>query len=296
MEPVAASPDSSSDPPPVPAAPSRAAGRLRALAQVLACSGIPTQLLLVQLLAMAGITPFTDTDTLNLTWVFLLSLADTVLLGTLICVLLVANGESIRGVFLGWRPALPEVPVGLLSVLPVLVIAAAVLLTARAVAPWLHNVPVNPLGALMQSPRDIWLFAIVALVAGGIREELQRAFLLTRFVGPEKDSGTIWPFAYAFLVGLLQAQWTFTGYDASAHVTEETVDPSRNAPWGVFLSVAVSAVAGFAMLAAVTLAIGPAGTPGDLRGTAAAQNPFIHLLSHALGAGLGLLQDLEGVA
>jgi membrane protease YdiL (CAAX protease family) len=181
VEPVAASPDSPPDLPPVPAAPSRAAGRLRALVQVLACSGIPTQLLLVQVLGLAGIRPFTEGDTLNLTWVFLLSLADTVLLGTLICVLLAANGESIRGIFLGPRPALPEVPVGVLSVLPVLVTAAAVLLTSRAVAPWLHNVPVNPLGALMQSPRDIWLFAIVALVAGGIREELQRAFLLTRF-------------------------------------------------------------------------------------------------------------------
>ena len=179
MEPDA-SPDRSPDVPPVPAVPSRAS-RLRALAQVLACSGIPTQLLLVQVLGLAGIRPFTEGDTLNLTWVFLLSLADTVLLGTLICVLLAAGGESIRGVFLGPRPALQEVPVGLLSVLPVLVIAAGVLLTVRAVAPWLHNVPVNPLGALMQSPRDIWLFAIVALVAGGIREELQRAFLLTRF-------------------------------------------------------------------------------------------------------------------
>jgi membrane protease YdiL (CAAX protease family) len=179
VEPVAALPEASE--PSAPAAASRAAGRTRALIQVLACSGVPTQLLLVQLLALAGIRPFGEGQELNATWVFLLSLADTVLLGGLICILLVANGESIRGVFFGRRPVLPEVPIGLVSVVPVLLTAAAVLLTARTVAPWLHNVPVNPLAALMQSPRDIWLFAVVALVAGGVREELQRAFLLTRF-------------------------------------------------------------------------------------------------------------------
>jgi membrane protease YdiL (CAAX protease family) len=154
---------------------------VRALAQVLACSGLPTQLLLVQLLALGGIEPYGEHQVLNLTWVFVLSIADTILLGGLICLLLVANGESIRRTFFGGRAAALEVPIGLLSVVPVILVAAAVMLTARAVAPWLHNVPVNPLAALLQSPRDIWLFAVVALVAGGVREEIQRAFLLTRF-------------------------------------------------------------------------------------------------------------------
>jgi amino acid transporter len=31
-----------------------------------------------------------------------------------------------------------------------------------------------------------------------------------------------YPYWWAFLLGLLQAQWTYTGYDASAHITEET--------------------------------------------------------------------------
>jgi membrane protease YdiL (CAAX protease family) len=34
---------------------------------------------------------------------------------------------------------------------------------------------------LLRSPRDAWLFALVALAAGGVREEIQRAFLLHRF-------------------------------------------------------------------------------------------------------------------
>ena len=161
--------------------PPRTTARVRAVVQVLACSGIPTQLLLVQVLALFGVRPFVQGDTLNATWVFLVSLADTVLLLVLISALLIANGESIRDVFLGARPARMEVPLGLASVIPVLLIAAAVLLTSQYVVPWLHNVPDNPLAGLLQSPRDRWLFAVVALVAGGVREEVQRAFLLTRF-------------------------------------------------------------------------------------------------------------------
>jgi amino acid transporter len=60
---------------------------------------------------------------------------------------------------------------------------------------------------------------------------------------------------YSFIVGLLLAQWTLTGYDASAHVSEETKDPKRTAPWGIFMAVLVSVVFGFLMLAAVTLSI-----------------------------------------
>src|SRR5262249_33239608 len=60
---------------------------------------------------------------------------------------------------------------------------------------------------------------------------------------------------WAFVIGLLQAQWTFTGYDASASVSEETVDPRIRAPWGMILAVAVSSVAGYLLLIALTLSI-----------------------------------------
>jgi amino acid transporter len=89
-----------------------------------------------------------------------------------------------------------------------------------------------------------------------------------------------YPYWWAFLLGLLQAQWTYTGYDASAHITEETVDPSRNAPWGLFNSVAISAIFGYAMLLAVTLSI------QDLP-SAAAANPFVHIIETALGTIFG---------
>jgi len=60
---------------------------------------------------------------------------------------------------------------------------------------------------------------------------------------------------WAFLLGLLQAQWTYTGFDGSAALSEETADPRRHAPWGIVLSVAVSGVTGYLLLMAITLAI-----------------------------------------
>lgn len=63
------------------------------------------------------------------------------------------------------------------------------------------------------------------------------------------------PFVLVFLLATLQAQWTYTGYDASAHVAEETVMARLNSAWGVFLSVAVSAVVGYVMLLVLTWSI-----------------------------------------
>jgi amino acid transporter len=61
-----------------------------------------------------------------------------------------------------------------------------------------------------------------------------------------------YPIVLAFFFSLLQANWTYTGYDASAHVAEETVGARMSSAWGVFLSVAVSAIVGFIFLLALT--------------------------------------------
>jgi amino acid permease (GABA permease) len=60
---------------------------------------------------------------------------------------------------------------------------------------------------------------------------------------------------YAVLIGLLMAQYTYTGYDASAHVAEETHDAGRAAPRGIVMSVVVSVIAGFFLLTAITWSI-----------------------------------------
>ncbi|QRN93628.1 amino acid permease [Archangium violaceum] len=150
----------------------------------------------------------------------------------------------------------------------------AVILLSHAI---LNHVGVRAV-ALLNNVSAWYHVAGVAVVIGALvafAPKQEPGFLLTRFT---TESSV---YTYGFLIGLLQAQWTFTGYDASAHVSEETMDPTRNAPWGIFLSVAVSAVVGYALLVGVTLAI------GDLPAAAAAPNPFLHVLRESLGPALG---------
>jgi amino acid transporter len=107
-----------------------------------------------------------------------------------------------------------------------------------------------------------------------------------------------WPYWGAFIVGLLQAQWTFTGYDASAAVSEETIDPRRRAPWGMVMAVVVSSVVGYLLLFALTLAIKDIGVV--LSATDASGNAVpavIVILQEALGERAGrIFSASAGVA
>ncbi len=59
---------------------------------------------------------------------------------------------------------------------------------------------------------------------------------------------------YILPTGLLLTMYTVTGYDASAHVAEETVDAERAAAQGIWQSVALSALIGWFVLLAITFA------------------------------------------
>ncbi len=102
------------------------------------------------------------------------------------------------------------------------------------------------------------------------------------------------PYLWMFLLGLLQAQWTYTGFDASAHVAEETLDPRRRAPWGMVTSVVVSGFFGYLLI--LTLAWGIPDLAGVLNARDRGNHPLpavlaiveVTLGSHAGAAVLGL--------
>jgi amino acid transporter len=62
-------------------------------------------------------------------------------------------------------------------------------------------------------------------------------------------------FWFVFGLGLLLSQYTITGFDASAHMAEETHQASRMAAVGMYMAVVVSVVFGWILLLAVTFAI-----------------------------------------
>jgi amino acid transporter len=67
------------------------------------------------------------------------------------------------------------------------------------------------------------------------------------------SNGMYW--YYILPVGFLLTMYTITGYDASAHVSEETQGAADSAPKGVWRSVFYSAVIGWIVLLAITFAI-----------------------------------------
>lgn len=174
-----------SDLPPVPEASNAPplSGRVVAGIEVLLCSDYPTQFLLGATFAAFGYHAQDANGALSLGFVAALSLLDTVLLLGLVFGFLVAHGERPRDVFLGHRPIGQEIRAGLPMTVVVFGIALTVLLLVKAFAPGLHTVERNPLGALIGSLRDALVLGLVVVVAGGIREELQRAFLIHRFEG-----------------------------------------------------------------------------------------------------------------
>jgi membrane protease YdiL (CAAX protease family) len=174
----------SDDPPLAPVhVPSRKVAdsdRLLAVFEVLLCSGIPTQLVIGQALALAGHDPFRN-QTAQPGPLFVLALLDSIVLIALILVLMRARAEDARAVFLGARSISRESMLGILLVPALFVGVGVTVLLIRHLLPWLHNVADNPFERMIGSPGEAALFAIVAIVAGGVREEIQRAFLLRRF-------------------------------------------------------------------------------------------------------------------
>lgn len=77
---------------------------------------------------------------------------------------------------------------------------------------------------------------------------------------------------YVSMLGLLLAQYTFSGYDASAHLSEETLHAQTNAARGIVNSIFWSWLVGFVLIAGMLFAVQDyAGTVGTATGVAPAQ-------------------------
>lgn len=149
--------------------------------QVVLVCGIPTQLFVSAVLILGTNIPILDGNNATIDFFAMLSLLDTALVALLIRVFLALSGETSRDVFLGVRPSWREALRGLALVPVLLVVVSGLGLGLRYIAPWTHNVAVNPLESYMHSPIEAGIFIVVVILAGGVREELQRAFILHRF-------------------------------------------------------------------------------------------------------------------
>jgi amino acid transporter len=87
--------------------------------------------------------------------------------------------------------------------------------------------------------------------------DLSRLWTFTNYSGPV--GGGVFPesdnMGYLFLLCLLLPVYTITGYDASAHTSEETVRAAHSVPRSIVQAVIWSSLVGWVMICAITLAI-----------------------------------------
>ncbi len=151
-------------------------------------------------------------------------------------------------------------------------IAGVALIVGGVLVATLASQQFNPGAAGVCCATQVTGSAVHGLNSAGTIFGIDQNFNLTGF-----------PLWYAFLLSLLLAQYTYTGYDASAHMTEETVGAATRAPWGVVMSVVVSAVAGYILLMGLSAA-----TP-DLAASGGFVNPVLYILESRLSYVLGTL-------
>ena len=88
---------------------------------------------------------------------------------------------------------------------------------------------------------------------------------------------------YAAMLGLLVTSWTFTGFDGSFHMSEETVKATVNTPKGIMRAIGYSAGTGLILMLALVYAI------RDYAATASSAAPPVQILIDALGMGTAKL-------
>ncbi len=134
--------------------------------------------------------------------------------------------------------------------------------TVIMVGAGLINLFAVPITAMLNNISAWWhmigVLLIVAILIVVPDHHQSVGYVFGKTINNSGFSGSGWgslTFWFVFGIGLLMAQYTITGYDASAHMSEETRQASRGAAIGMVMSVVVSVIFGFVLLVAVTFAV-----------------------------------------
>jgi membrane protease YdiL (CAAX protease family) len=152
--------------------------RFQAIFEILLVSGLVSTIFAAQLFYMAeGPRAGLMNDAVT-TSIFLLVEAAISLL--IIATLIKLHGERFQDLGLRWNRWRRHVIAGVLLVPVLFMISSLVSFIFRAYLPKYH-METNPLTSMIHTPQQLGLFIFAALIAGGIKEELQRAFIINRF-------------------------------------------------------------------------------------------------------------------
>ncbi|KAJ4749509.1 hypothetical protein LUZ62_083914 [Rhynchospora pubera] len=107
-------------------------------------------------------------------------------------------------------------------------------------------------GQLAAAWNMLGVFVLMIVIPTVATERASAKFVFTHF--NTENSAGIHSKPYIFLIGLLMSQYTLTGYDASAHMTEETKSADINGPRGIISSIGISIVVGWGYILGITFA------------------------------------------
>ncbi|ETN41018.1 uncharacterized protein HMPREF1541_02951 [Cyphellophora europaea CBS 101466] len=104
---------------------------------------------------------------------------------------------------------------------------------------------------------SLGVFAYAVAILAKAPKHQSASFVFAKFYDGTGDPG--WSVrasdAYVACIGILMSQYTITGFDASAHLAEETQNASMSAPIGVLMSIGCSAVFGWFLILAYLFSI-----------------------------------------
>ncbi|WP_459020483.1 amino acid permease [Streptomyces sp. SD35] len=123
-----------------------------------------------------------------------------------------------------------------------------------------------------------WLLSGLVVIVSALivmPEHHQSASFVTHFANNTGFTSGL----YGGMLGLLVTSWTFTGFDGSFHMSEETVRATVNAPKGITRAIGYSAIAGLLLMLALVYSI------HDYDRVASADAPPVQILIDGLGLG-----------
>jgi len=158
--------------------------RLRSVFEIVMVSGVVSSLLTSRVFAVVFTVLFGRNHPklmeMDISFFAAYVLFESTIVFIILFMLMKARGETLSMLGMRRKQWKTNILLGVLAVPCLLLLSSAVSLFFKHFLPE-YALDKNPLTEMVHSPRQLILFMIVVIIGGGIKEELQRAFILRRF-------------------------------------------------------------------------------------------------------------------
>jgi len=159
---------------------SRWSARLQAVLEIVMVSSVVSGFLVSMVLAAVFGRSRLNMAEMNVEFFTMYQLSGAAVTFLILWILMKGRGETLAGLGMNGKQWKSNVLLGILAVPCLVVLSVWIITTFRSFLPE-YALEKNPLTEMINSPKQLALFVITVIVAGGIQEEIQRAFILCRF-------------------------------------------------------------------------------------------------------------------